>query len=333
MRTKARAAVATVAALTLGGTAPLSPTGAGAGEGPLEEAGRAAEQVPFSAVVSVQWSDQRGPQTTRMELSAAGGAVRVRGPSAASAGGGQRLLGEEGWLLSWRDVTAPQATPPIERKYEVTRQPGPVVAGRLTDVVLLRAAGELRERLAVDRVTGLVLRRELFGSGGRPARVITVERLETGTADRPHTGLSRRDRPQRLRMAAVPAPYRAPSELAEGYRRVGAYERWGVVHVLYSDGLHGLSLFLRRGSLSGRALASGGQRVRVGRSTGVRYGWPGGEVITWGAGPVVHTLVGDGSFDEVLAAARSLPPPRGLGLLARLNSSCRRVAEVISGGR
>jgi hypothetical protein len=323
-----------LAALAIAGPAPLAGAATGQGDGPLEEAGKAAEHVPFSALVSVAWADQRGFHVTRMDVSAAGGRVRVHGPAATVPGGHARqLLADHGWLLSWQDGAGPELTPAIERKYQVARGPGPLVADRATSLVLLRAGGELRERLAVDEATGLVLRREVLGADGHPLRVVTVERLKTGAAAGSQLRAAAHERLHPVRMAALPAPYRAPRVLAEGYERVGAYERSGVVHVLYSDGLHGLSLFLRPGALAHRSLPAGGQPMRVGPAAGVRYAWAGGEVVTWQAGPVVHTVVGEASLAEVLAAARSVPTPRSLGLLARLSRSCRRVAEVISGGR
>ncbi len=332
MRRGLRPSVATVAAVALGAALSLGPGTAGAGEGPLEEAGQAAQRLPFAALVSVEWSDRRGAHSIRVDMTAVGGSVRVHGPTEVLAGSRPRPLAEhEGWLLSWPDPNA--ATPPIERKYEIVRGPGPVVAGRPTHLLLLRSGGVLRERMAVDEATDLVLRREVLGPAGRPTRVVTVERLEMGARPGPRHRASQPDRPRGLRAGAVPPPYRAPEALAGGYERVGAYHRPGMVQHLYSDGLRWLSLFLRPGTLSDRAPAPGGEPVRVGRAPGIRYVWPGGEVVTWEAGPVVRTLVGEAPFDEVLAAARSLPEAPSFSALDRLRISCRRLAEAVSGGR
>ncbi len=333
MRPGVRPSVAAVAALALGGSLLLAPGSAGAGEGPLEEAALAAERLPFAALVSVEWSDRRGAHAIRVDMSAVGRSVRIHGPAEVLAGGRGRPLAGEGWLLSWRGPDAAGATPAIGRKYDIVRAPGPVVAGRPTHLLLLRAGGVLRERMAVDEATRLVLRREVMGPAGRPARVVTVERLEMGARPSPRPPASQLDRPRRLRAGAVAPPYRAPAALAGGYERVGSYQRPGMVQHLYSDGLRWLSLFLRPGALSDRVLPPGGEPIRVARAPGVRYVWAGGEVVTWEAGPVVRTLVGEAPFDEVLAAARSLPEPSPFSVLDRLRISCRRMAEAVSGGR
>jgi len=61
--------------------------------------------------------------------------------------------------------------------------------------------------------------------------------------------------------------------------------------------------------------------------------WPGGEVITWESGRMVHTLVGDGTTADLLAAAASVPPPGRPSFLDRVRATSRVVAELISGGR
>jgi len=319
-------------AVALGGSMPLAGE-ARAGEGPLEEAGEAAERLPFAAVISVEWTDRQGVHVTQVDMSATGGSVHISGPKALLAAARRQPSSAEGWLLPWPGARS-EVTPAIERKYEVVRSPGPLVAGRPTQLLLLRVGGQLRERMAIDEATRLVLRREVFGPEGRPSRVVTVERLEMRPLPRPGgRDQAAWDPPRPLERSAMPAPYRAPEALAGGYHRVAAYQRSGLVQHLYSDGLHGLSLFVRPGGLSDRLLPPGGEPVRLRRATGVRYVWAGGEVVTWEAGPVVHTLVGEAPFDEVLAAARSLPEPAGLSWPARLRVSCRRVTEVVSGGR
>jgi hypothetical protein len=330
MRRGARTAVVAATALALGGSLPV---GARPGAGPLEDAGEAAERLPFAAVVSVEWTDRHGTHRTRVDMAAAGGSVHITGPQAVLAAARRSPSSAGGWVLAWPGAGS-EVTPAVERKYEIVRAPGPVVAGRPTHLLLLHAGGELRERMAVDETTRLILRREVFGPVGRPSRVVTVEHLEMRPLPRPGARERAGPAPPRpLRPTAVPPPYRAPAELAGGYHRVGAYQRSGVVQHLYSDGLHGLSLFVRPGALSDRLLPSGGEQVGVRRATGLRYVWAGGEIVTWKAGPMVHTLVGEAPFDEVLAAARSVPAPDRLSLGARLRSSCRRVTEVISGGR
>ena len=319
--------VATVAGLVLGG--PLLPAGAGlrSAEGPVEEAREAARRVPFSARVEVSWVDGEGLHTAELGVRAVGGNIRIQRPDGDGPGSTATVVldnGEVGGLLA----------PAVERKYELERGDGPMVAGRETELIVLRSDGEVRERLAVDRATGLVLLREVFGAEGRPVRVVKVLQLDTAPLpEGPATTSRSVQAPRSLRISSLPSLYRAPEVLAGGYRRVAAYRHARAVHLLYSDGLHGLSLFTQPGTLSAASLPAGGAPVRVGTAAGVHFTWPGGEVVAWEDGSMVHTLVGDGPAADLLAAARSLPRPGRPSFLERVRATSRLVAELISGGR
>jgi hypothetical protein len=304
------------------------PGGVASAEGPVEEAREAARRVPFSARVEVSWVDREGLHTAELGIRAVGGRIRVQGPAAEDGdGGGPRVIeddGEVGGLLA----------PALERTYELVRQDGPTVAGRPTELLLLRRDGELRERLAIDEATGLVLLREVYGSEGKPVRIVRVLELETAPVAQPAAGAATRsDQPRFLSVSRLSSRYPAPASLDGGYRRVGAYRHSRGVQLLYSDGLHGLSLFTEPGPLAPGALPGGGEPVWVGRTAAVHYTWPGGEVITWESGRMVHTLVGDGTTADLLAAAASVPPPGRPSVLDRVRATSRTVAELISGGR
>lgn len=332
MRTWERAASATLATLTLGVWLPAGPD-LSMGEGPFETAGQAAGRIPFSAHVVVRWVDQAGAHLTEVDVSTGEGLVRLEGPAAVVIGSGTPL--RTNWLRVWTDPADRGKGPDVAGKYQVESGPGPAVAGRPTHLVLLRSGGRLRERLAVDRDSGLVLRREVMAPDGQVHRAVTVERLDTGTgagAD-VHGHHRHHAEPAGVRPDAVPPPYRAPAALAGGYQRLGVYHDDRLVHQVYSDGLYGISLFTRSGDLSWRQLPPGGEEVRLGgRGRGVRYGWPGGELVAWQAGPVVRVLVGDAPLEEMLAVARSLPVPGRPSWGARLRTACRRVVEAVSGG-
>lgn len=300
----------------------------GTGAPPEEVAGRS-----FTARITVDWVDHRGRHNTTLEVRAAGGLVQVDGVR--PAGGGPLVLGD-GWLMVARPGEGFAVAAATERKYDVVREPGPQIAGRATGLVTLRSNEVVRERLAVDDDTGLVLRRELFGSDGRAVRVVTVTQLDTSPSPQAvGSGASRPapDKATRLRPEALEAPYAAPATLAGGYERVAAFRRGRVVHLLYSDGLHGLSVFMQPGRLDDDRLPEGGRPVRVGGADARRFTWAGGEIVTWESGPVVRTVVGDAAPDEVMAAARSLPPAPGMSVLGRIRRASRHVAEVLSGGR
>ena len=315
----------------------LPATGAGLVDldDPVGVAPDAARRVPFSARVEVSWVDQEGVlHTAELGVRTVGGEIRIQGP-ATTTGGVAGTLQRDTTLPAPPGQTAVELlTPAVERKYDVTRGDGPEVAGRPTDQVVLRSGGRIRERLAIDKATGLVLQREVFGDEGRPVRIVRVLQLETapvpsGRADAARTTGA----PRQLRVSSLPSAYPAPAFLAGGYQRVAAYRHSRLVQLVYTDGLHGLSLFSQPGELSARSLPRGGQPVTIGSGKGVHYTWPGGEVVTWQAGSMVHTLVGDATTEDLVAAARSLPRPKPASLLARVLGTARLVGEVVSGGR
>ena len=89
--------------------------------------------------------------------------------------------------------------------------------------------------------------------------------------------------------------------LSGGYALVGVLRHTGVVQVVYSDGLHSLSVFEQAGTLDVGRLPRSGEAVSMPLGQGVRYGWPGGQVITWQSGHATFTVVGDGPADDLLA--------------------------------
>lgn len=321
--TRLVAAIAGLAVVAWPGL-PGVPVGAGALTGPVEDARDAARSVPFSARVEVSWVDREGFHTAELGVRAVGGRIRVQGPGE----------GDDATVIEDDRQVGGLLAPAVERTYDVVRGDGPVVANRPTDLLVLRREGELRERLAIDEATGLVLRREVFGPEGKPIRIVEVLQLDTAPLAESAAGdTSEADAPDRLSVSRLSARYRAPASLAGGYRRVGAYRHARAVQLLYSDGLHGLSLFTQPGNLAPGALPAGGEAVWVGAAAAVHYTWPGGEVITWESGRMVHTLVGDGTPGDLLAAAASIPAPGRPSVLDRLLGTSRVVAELISGGR
>lgn len=291
-----------------------------ASDDPLADARHAVTRLRFTAEVSVEWVDEVGSHRSLLTLQSDRGHVRVDGP------------GDEAVL--WSSGTALLDLPHAGRKYEMRTGPGPVIAGRPTNAVAIRSGGVVRERLAVDRDSGLVLERVQLDAAGDPLRSVRVERLSMwapSAPPMPTTTTIAGEHGRRVAPASLPARYRTPAELPGGYARVGAYWRGEMAHLLYSDGLHGVSVFAQRGSLDGDDLPAGARRVSLGDRTGHVYAWPSGEAVTWTAGGVVYTVVGDGPMEDVLAVAGWLPEPPPPSLLGRLRQRCRAVAEVLAG--
>ena len=131
----------------------------------------------------------------------------------------------------------------------------------------------------------------------------------------------------------VPRPVRvsAAPGLTEGFQRLGVYRRSGVTQALYSDGLYDLSVFEQRGRLRRDDVPVGGTRVAVGGAAGWSYAWPGGNLIVWEAGGSVLTAVSDAPLEQLLAAARSVPPPasRGASFWAKLRAACATLVQPL----
>jgi negative regulator of sigma E activity len=340
-----RRAVVVALAATLVATAAATATAARAQDNPLDHAKRAAREQSFEARVRVEWVDRSGRHQADLEVASTAGVMRVVGPrqeTVIAAPDARFLLDQAGWSLLWPSGAAGHTdNAPMAGKYEVAAGPGESAAGRPTVEIVIRERGVLIERMAVDEATGLVLRRRLYDGGGNVVRLVEVEDLRVGSTRTPTTTPSpdktkdtpkSKGTPRALADGRVPAPFAAPLRLDGEYQRVGAYQRGGTVHMLYSDGLHALSVFAQAGRLAQGDLPAGGERVAVGKGTGVRYSWPGGDVVMWESGGIVYTAVGDAPLADVTLAAASMPGGRRLPVDDRLRRACRRLVETVTGG-
>lgn len=299
-----------------------------ADESPVDRSRQAASRLDFTGDVRVQWVDAVGRHEAVLAVRVADGVISVQGPRAVVADRHQRLVRDGGaeWRLVWQEAlpTARRGAP--APAYRVHYSFGPVVAGRLTRLVQIAKGGVLRERLLVDAGSGLILRREQYDTKGALRRVIAFEQIRQGARPVPHPVRVRDDAPRRT---ALPSGvFRAPERLAGGYTQVGTYRRGGSVHVVYSDGIYGLSLFEQRGRLPSGYLAQVARPVAVGRATGWHLVTPAGDVVVWQAGEVVYSVVGEAPAEEVLAAARSVPWPSGPSLVERVRRACRALLDV-----
>jgi outer membrane lipoprotein-sorting protein len=147
--------------------------------------------------------------------------------------------------------------------------PSPAVAGRKVRTLELWSAddGALRERRWVDEATGRTLRVETYGKAGKIVRRAEMTRVTFGQAAPASAFVSRF--PEGTRLLAA-APERAPDAAGAARRlglptAVGAYRvRTAVAprpgdgsHLLYSDGLHAISLFVTDAPAGTDALRQG----------------------------------------------------------------------------
>ncbi|HEX6477113.1 MAG TPA: hypothetical protein VF005_07535 [Acidimicrobiales bacterium] len=262
------------------------------------------EGLDFDGLVQYTWVDRSGVHRAQLPVQGAGGVVRMGGP-----GGSQ--------VVEWPAAVGP--LPSLAGKYHTTVANGPVVAGRPTTEMQISSGAGSREILALDQATGLVLARAELDGDGSVVRSMEYDALTLRLTRAPGSRVA-----SAARSTATAAParlseeYSAPSQLAGGYERVRVETASGGLRVVYSDGVHGLSIFEQPGRLSG---------------SNRNYQWAGGEVVTWQGGPTVITAIGDGPSADVLAAARSVPQPHQLGLLGHLRSLSREVVDTLSGSQ
>jgi hypothetical protein len=294
----------------------------------LDRAREAAQTESFDGMVTVEWHDGQR-QSAQVPVRSAGGVLRF-GDEVVGAGARRMVHGTDGWLSLWgHDVTTLGPSPTL--KYRLTVEPGPDVAGRPTEVVgvALVEASRPRERLYVDRVSGLLLRRELLDSHGSPYRSVAFTAITTGStvlaaaAGAPRANRSQEPSPARH----LKAPYKLKSRIGSGYRRLGAYRSAGVVQQYFSDGLHGLSVFEQRGHLkpSETDLAGetgSGRPVEIAGRTMRAYSASVGEAVVWESDGVVYTAVTDAPWTDLAAAVEDLPHADPPGRL-------RRVAQAV----
>lgn len=309
---------ATVAALVGVGLA-TPPCQAGGDAEVLRRAQVASASVAFVGTVAVRWVDGDG---LRHEQS-----MDVRGK------GNELELGSgvKQPALTWAGgVGTTRNAPDPTEKYQVRAERGPLVLDRPTTLVLLDLDGSLTEAAAVDDSSGLLLRREVYDAQGVTVRVVEFTSLMELRSVGPSRASSTRGSWKVPRIDDVPHPFQAPDQLTGGYSRLGAYRRGPAVQVLYGDGVRMLSVFSQMGEAQASALPIGGERLPVGGTVGRRWTWAGGQVVTWSDLGTTTTVVGDGPAAEVLAAARSLPDPTRLGILARLRQASRQVVRLIA---
>jgi hypothetical protein len=105
----------------------------------------------------------------------------------------------------------------------------------------------------------------------------------------------------------MPAPYAAPPEMA-GYERMGAFEHEsGAVHVMYSDGTHAMSVYEQPGRIDWNGLPEGGERMTVDGQQAWAMAADGEAMMVVERGPVVYTVVGQGTPEAMSKMAGVLP--------------------------
>jgi hypothetical protein len=206
-------------------------------------------------------------------------------------------------------------------------------------LVTSRVTGERAETLHVDRETGLIVRRETRDRDGTPVRVVAFTALEVD----PGTGLIAPP-PDELdedaeALALAPVERRAlvergvpvHTELPGGFELLGAAEvgtaEVPTVHLIYSDGLYTLSLYVQQGRLASHATEGATSLDLPGG--GAVWRWPGSEPrrIVWTGEGRTFTVLTDAPTVGLLEAVDGLPNDPAPSTLHRLARGLTRVGE------
>ncbi|MEQ7124051.1 sigma-E factor regulatory protein RseB domain-containing protein [Actinopolymorpha sp. B11F2] len=229
----------------------------------------------------------------------------------------------------------------LARAYSVQLAGAATAAHREATVVAARRHdGSMAAKFWIDEATGLLLRREVFTRHG------VITRASGFVTARIGARVTRSGLPPAL--ASEPAdvvPPRSYAVLADrgwdccdrrlpggfGLYDVRTTDAGATLHLSYSDGLSGASVFQQRGRLDGSAL-DGFAEIRVDRAKiYVRYGLS--SYAVWAHDDLVYTAVCDtpDAVDAVVGAFPHSDPTRdGTGLAQRLDRGMSRMVSWLN---
>ena len=308
----------------------------------LQAAVEEARNAAFDARLLVVAFDTDGPSVVELEVSQSRGDLRVS-HGEAWALGRSRARGyftQAGELLQLGSVESPGFRPVrLTSKYAVRSVPSQDLdTGPAEPIeVIERDRQVLRERLYVDRGTGLVVRRETFDGAGEPVRlaVFTQVRLR----DQPMRGVAAVDEggtraptPLTDESLAILADvgWRVPKELPAGFELQGGYalpeSEGGSMHLVYSDGLYTLSLYEQFGRLDSDSLQGA---VPVSWGDVHAFTWPGSqpERMVWSGDGLTFTVVSDAPADALVEVTSELPHGQAPSLPGRMVRGLGRVLD------
>jgi hypothetical protein len=272
------------------------------------------------------WHDGNVQRHQQLTVKAADGVLLFGGPTPLMALEQTRLVRHNAaWDVLWPAAFGRLHRPDSAEKYDQRVSVGPELLGYPTLMIDIRRGARLRERLYVQQLSGLLLRREQFDDRGRLQRSMGFQllKVDASAAPLPRPVTTKTEVGRSVAARDLHGPYSAPTELSDGYRRTGLFRRHDVVQVVYSDGIYDLSIFEQRGRLGSKGVPRGGRRVRIGTSKGWHYTWPGGQVILWQAGRTVYTVVADAPYDDVVRAIRNVRGSSGASVVQRFRQACR----------
>ncbi|TQN32754.1 MucB/RseB-like sigma(E) regulatory protein [Haloactinospora alba] len=285
------------------------------GTGILRRAAKAAQNVSYTGVRSVATRvGSNGVTTERIEVVHRPG----EGTRVSAAAGSRRLLLRSSPALLRLDTRALEI---LESNFRIVRGGSGVVCGRpVTVVKAVREDGTLAGRFWVDDATGLPMRKETRDRAGGVVHATVFATVEIGAAGSSGARADARAEPwddvvsERERSRLRDAGWHLPERLSWDLRLLNARSTREsgrrVVHLVYSDGVSAVSVFVQRGRLSAESVGTSGgwQPVVVDGGT-VYVSDTGQQRRVWESGGYVYTILANAPPAAVETAEERLPGP------------------------
>lgn len=304
---------------------------------------------PVAGTVAVVVLDDDGPFVSELDVTATPTGEMVVGRSrsfAVGRDGDNAFLARDGTLLQLGAVVGDDdPVRAVLANYDVHLVAGTQLETGMADGVdLIDHAGVRRERLWVDRRSGVVVRRETFDREGSPRRLVAFTDLTLVAPTLERIGISSTDEVENagpvseLDAAALSTlaktGWYVPDELPGSYVLIRAFalDNGGgrsSLHLVYSDGLYSISVYQQPGEIADTAVADAVWVEREGLQV---WRWPGAqpERLVWSASGMTFTVVGDATTDQLLASLEPLPRGERDGAAARLRRGVGRIASWLN---
>ncbi|WP_433161223.1 sigma-E factor regulatory protein RseB domain-containing protein [Kribbella sp. CA-247076] len=225
----------------------------------------------------------------------------------------------------------------LQATYELVYKCCTNTIGRAAVLVeALRADRTLAARFWIDKATGLLLQRQLFGTDGKTlVRATVFTELEIEKSEfLGHLPPMAPNGVQSLGMGKVDhlrdEGWVCAPELPASLKLYDVHQDRanGSLQFSYSDGLFNVSLFEQRGALDPAAVAGFTPTGTPG--VHVRYGMP--SYVVWSSGGIVYTLIGDLPPELLEQVVDALPHdvPVELTAVQRMGAGLARIATWLT---
>jgi outer membrane lipoprotein-sorting protein len=233
------------------------------------------------------------------------------------------------WSTSAPAVAAPVNVEQVEANYSVEIGPAASVAGRkaISLSLVSKHTGALVQRMWVDAQTDLILRRESYTADGSVGAKSSFDTIRIGVdlpqalfdltvpngmtlVTSPGFGKSTTDMAGLVR--GLDFKFAAPKYLPDGFSlergSVETHQGVNTVEFVYGDGLRAFSLFENASARLPRFDTASPKPISVGDASGVYADVAGQTLVSWNAGRLNLTIVGDLSAKEIARIGASIHP-------------------------